>query len=90
MTPNELAAIMRDGCSETTIRIKNTPDFDMWTKNPKSVRMRDEGMFIEDERAEYTAPIVALGTVKEAVSVWQPAERTELYKYLNYVWQCRM
>ena len=45
---------------------------------------------IHDERTEYTAPVVTLLTVKEAIAVWSREDRQELYEYLNRVYQVRM
>jgi hypothetical protein len=45
---------------------------------------------MDDERTEYAAPIVTLLTVKEAIAVWTPADRQELYEHLNRVYQVRM
>ncbi len=77
-----------------------------WMKNQAKIRVRDEGMDIEgiaaamnepgqivvmeDERTEYTAPVITLSTVKEAIAVWSPEDRQALYEYLNRVHQVRM
>jgi len=45
---------------------------------------------MDDERTEYTAPIVTLLTVKEAIAVWTKEDRQELYTHLNRVYQVRM
>jgi hypothetical protein len=79
-----------DIMSSIRMRDESIEDYEMSVFPLDQRPRRQPTATIEDERTNYTAPVVTLLTVKEAIAVWSREDRQELYEHLNRVYQVRM